>query len=122
MFRLNVEGRRERLIPQDVDKYSEHFELYFGATWNTLASRNSSNKMRLDDVDTRMEVDFEATLQGLHSRDWIDGCFNGLFVHHGPEAILAASEVIWDQRCNEDARLAGRQVDGRGCLHLLGTR
>lgn len=98
---------RGHLVPQNIDKDSKHLELHLRTPGDALAPRDGGNEMGLDDVDPRVEVHLEAAFQGQHPGDGVDGRLNGLLVHHGPEAVLATSEMVGDQGGDEDAGLGG---------------
>ena len=52
------------LIPQHVDEDRKDLQLDFRAAGDTLASRNSGNEVRLNDVDSGVENVFETALVG----------------------------------------------------------
>lgn len=110
-----------RLVPQNIDENGKHLKLHLRATRNTLASRDCGNEMRLDDVDSRVEDDFEASLEVLHTRDLMVDLLDGLLVDHDPKAVLAALQVLWDHGHNVAATLVRGQIDCCRCLHFLGV-
>lgn len=81
---------------------------------------NSSNEMRLDDVNPRMEHDVEWALLGDLVWNGLGAWLQGLLVDKDPETVLSVLEEVWEHGDDEYAVNVGREVDGAGLLHLMG--